>query len=319
MSQKFGRNFPAISRPGIGGGLKRPGDRDRVTFIAAVGLAVSLLVIVTLALSFGSVDAKEVGQPALPNVAQSGPAPVGSVTLLTPEKRVASGSDLSGVVFKEVFWPRNQVPDGAIQDRNELRGMYAKMELQPGLPMQRLMLTKEPALATLPLTPGNRAVAIPVDDTAGIEGHALPGTRVDVILTYHEEGNLTSKVLVQNARVLSYGGDMTPGYQRGAAERLGKRTSPTITLDVSPKDALALQTARQLGRLSLVMRSADDEKSPAVIEQNQNDINGSGTGNRGSKTGKGTGCSRGRIKMEGKEFVVDCDGSISQLVNSADP
>ena len=318
MTSKFGKNFPVLSRPNMGGGIKRTGDREKMMFIAAAGLSLSLLVIFFVVLNFRPADATNPGQVRISN--EPTQSLLGTVTLLTPEKKVASGSSLSDVTFKEVYWPRNQVPENAILDPGELRGMYAKQDLIPGVPLQRLHITKEPALATLPVTPGNRAVAIPVDDTAGIECHALPGTRVDVILTYHEEGKLTSKVIVQNARVLSYGGDVTPIYARTTAgERLGRKPSSTITLDVSPKDALTLQTARQLGRLSLVMRSADDDKSPGVTEMDQNDIDGNARNSSARNTRKPRGCNPGRIKMDGKEYVVDCDGSISQLVNTAEP
>lgn len=289
--------------------------------IAVAGLFISLMVIFFVILNFRSADAKSTQQPMASSI-QTNQAALGTVNLLTPERKVSSGSALSEVVFKEVLWPRNQIPEGAIYDAAELRGMYAKMDLQPGVPIQRTQVTREPAYATLPLTPGNRAVAIPVDETAGIEGHALPGTRVDVILTYNEEGRLTSKVIVQNARVLSYGGDVTPISGRGAEARAiaGRRTSSTITLDVSAKDALALQTARQLGRLSLVMRAPDDVVSPSVVELNSTDIDGSKKDRAGRGVGSsGRGCSKGRIKSGGREYIVDCDGSIHQVLDQNEP
>jgi len=224
---------------------------------------------------------------------------------------------LSEVRFKEVFWPRSQVPNEAIRDISELQNLYAKVDLSPGVPIQRMHLSREGLLSSLALTPRNRAVSIEVDETAGLEGHALPGTKVDVVLTFQEEGQLISKVIVQNARVLSYGGDTSTAADRSelaGGEMRGRRTSRTITLDVSPKDALQITTARQLGRLSLIMRSADDDTGSPILEIDQADL----AQNKQVKRNPNS-CKSGRMKMGDREYVVDCDGSISQVMDPNEP
>lgn len=289
----------------------RGSQRERLVLFAVAGLTFSLIAISLVVLSFRpAADAKQ--DADLSSIAPT-QSLAGTITLYAPEKFVRAGTALSSVSFKEMYWPRHNVPEGAITDIAELRGQYAKVDLPPAAPLQRSQLTREPLVATLPLTPGNRAVAIAVDETSGIEGHALPGTRVDVILTYYEEGQLTSKVIVQNARVLSLGGDTSSGPER---DRLAsRRSNTTLTLDVSPKDALTIQTARQLGRISLVMRSSDDDKAPAVVDVKQTDIEGGRTNRSDAKRA----CTRGRIRMEGREYILECDGSLSEVVNPGEP
>lgn len=305
MSTKFGRYYPAL------GG--KTNERERLLFIAAAGLAFSLLVILFVFFSFRS---KNDDARATATNHNSIPAAIGTVTLLTPDRLVRAGTKLSDVQFKEVYWPRNQVPDGAVRDINEMKDWFAKVDLQAGSPIQRAQLSREPMQTTLPVSPGNRAVSFEVDATAGIEGHALPGTRVDVVLTFYENGNLTSKVIVQNARVLSYGGDFTPIDKR-AVTLAGPRTaSRTITLDVAPKDALSITTAKQLGRLSLIMRSAGDEKGPEVTEFGAERFNDPTQKRDRARSGS---CTKGTVRMGGKEYIVSCDGSINQLMNPNEP
>lgn len=305
MSTKFGRYYPAL------GG--KTNERERLLFIAAAGLAFSLLVVLFVVFSFSS---RPEGEKAATPAANSIPSAIGTVTLLTPERLVRAGSKLSDIQFKEVYWPRNQVPDGAVRDTNEMKDWFAKVDLQPGVPIQRNQLAREAMQTTLPVSPGNRAVAFEVDATAGIEGHALPGTKVDVVLTFYENGNLVSKVIVQNARVLSYGGDFTPADKRAIVAAGPRSTSRTITLDVSPKDALSLTTAKQLGRLSLIMRSSEDDKG---LEKTEWDADKFKDPSQARERNQRGGCMKGTVRMAGKEYIVSCDGSINQLMNPNEP
>jgi pilus assembly protein CpaB len=288
-------------------------DRERLLFIAALGLAFSLLVILIVVFNFRS-DAN--ARSAAPENVAAPVGNLGTVALLTPERTVRAGSKLSEIRFKEVLWPRSQVPDGAIRDISELHNLYAKTELSPGVPLQRMHLSREGLTTSLALTPRNRAVSIEVDETAGLEGHALPGTKVDVVLTFQENGQLVSKVIVQNARVLSYGGDTSTAADRSdlGVDSRSRRTSRTITLDVSPKDALQITTARQLGRLSLIMRSADDDIGSPVTEIDQADLAQNKPQGRARST-----CKSGRIKVGGEEFLLDCDGTMSRVLDPNEP
>src|SRR5690606_4671736 len=94
---------------------------------------------------------------------------VSTVSLLAPERPIRAGTRLSEVNFKQVYWPRNQVPEGAIRDLSEVQNFYAKSDLSPGLPLQRAHLTSEVDTSSLQLTPGQRAVAIDIDASSAVE------------------------------------------------------------------------------------------------------------------------------------------------------
>ncbi|MCB0317989.1 MAG: Flp pilus assembly protein CpaB [Bdellovibrionales bacterium] len=305
----MGTNFRKSSPSGI---VKSNKDRERLIFIATAGLAFSLVVIFIVVLTAkrdadAKQDQQQIEEAMLPEA-------IGTVTLYTVDRTIPAGTKLSNVEFRKIYWPRNEVPSGAVRDLVELKRYYAKREIKPSIPLTREDLSRDPVKYSLPLTPGNRAVTIEVDAISGLEGHALPGTRVDIVLTYNSDGNLTSKVIVQNARVLSYGGDQTPVGQRMA---ISQPMAPkrTITLDVSPQDALKIQTSRQLGRLSLLLRSPDDNTPYRNLEVDKSAIEG----NVRKPTKENKACRSGTMKMDGKEYILDCDGNISELLNPNEP
>lgn len=306
MTSKFGRHYPVLGRRS---------ERDRLLFVAAAGLAFSLLTILVVVFNFRK-DATAKQNQIVEVAPQQAPAALSNVTLLAPERFVPSGSPIGTIRLKEVLWPRNQVPEGAVQDEAEIRGMFAKVDIPANTPLQREFLTKEKDDFVLPVSPGNRAVSIEVDAVSGIEGHASPGTRVDVILTYYESGELTSKVIVENTRVLSLGGDTTPLSQRSDIRRRGRaQASRTITLEVTPEAALKIQTAKKLGSMSLIMRAQGDNRP-----MRETTVSGADLGNNSKKSRARKRCSRGTIRIDGQgEFLLNCDGSMVALPNSLDP
>ena len=285
--------------------------QERALLFLAVSIAFAIVLILVGLLNFKTTAAVQTEEVP---IVQPLAANVGTVTLYTPMDTVRAGMSLAEVQWKEVYWPRNQVPDGAIRDKAQFNKMYARIDIPAGTAVQTTHVTEAKMSFELPLTPGNRAVSIEVDDITGLEGHAGPGTRVDVVLTHHVEGKLTSQVIVQNARVISYGGDT-----RSVAEKRmlldkshSRRSSKTLTLDVAPQDALKITTARQLGRLSLMMRAPEDLSAAPSVEVNENLI--SDTSQLANQDGKQGVCNSGVIKMGGQEYVVGCDGKIVSQV-----
>ena len=301
MANKFGKNYPVVGKTN---------DRERLLFVAAAGLAFSLFIILIVVFQFKDpASAREEVSSLPPEI----PSDVGTITLLTPDRAVKAGTRLADVSFKEIYWPRNQVPDAAIRDIAEVRNMFAKIDLAAGVPLQRRHLTREQNNVSLPLTPGNRAVAIQINAETSVEEHAKPGTHVDVVLTYYEDGNLTSKVIVQNARVLSLGGETAAaGKAPSNASRLrAGRQSKTITLDVAPNDALKILTSKKLGDISLMMRN--DTGPMQVTEVPAQDIAG---GNKGRKNRV---CKKGTVRIQGENFILNCDGSMMRMMDSDEP
>jgi pilus assembly protein CpaB len=302
MASKFGKHYPVLARQN---------ERERLLFVAAAGLAFSLLIILFVVFNFKQ-NSASANVAVAPDAPQVPVPPMSTVTLLTPERPVRAGAAMSTIRLKEVYWPRNQVPEGAILDLSEAQNMTAKVNLTPGVPIQRDHLTSEYIEPILDVSPGNRAVTIAVDEVTSIESHARPGSRVDVALTYYHKQELTSKIIVQNARVISLGGQTSTSRAPGVATG----NSRTITLDVAPKDALEIQTAKKLGTLSLMMRHHEDARPVAEDEIDQNAISGDRPDSRGRQKSK---CKKGTVRINGNEFVMNCDGSLSRISDPYEP
>jgi pilus assembly protein CpaB len=104
------------------------------------------------------------------------------------------------------------------------------------------------------LSPGARAITIPV--ALGGAGAALlyPGDRVDIILTqkFNESSaplirRSVSETVAENLRVLVIDG--TDAKPAG-----GNPSARTVTLEVTPEQAEKINVAAELGKLSLTLR-----------------------------------------------------------------
>lgn len=292
--------------------ILRRNERDRLMLVGAAGLALALLVVILAILNYRT-DATAIEVAPIRADLSPVPAAIGTVTLLAPEAAVSAGTKLSNVALKEVYWPRNNVPAGAIRDIADVKNVYAKTNLPAGLPLTRENLSNQASQGSFALAKGHRAISIEGDSTSIVEGHVLPGSRVDVILTYVKAGVKTSKIIVENAKVLSLGG-RTQGLEdptRGVIVP----SSSTVTLDVVSRDALKIQTAKSMGRISLMMRSLDDGIGSEVTEYEEFEVSGTARNRHQGNLSK----SIGSVKFAGKEFMVTDDGGIKQIISADEP
>jgi pilus assembly protein CpaB len=106
------------------------------------------------------------------------------------------------------------------------------------------------------LTPGSRAIAIPVTTGGASTGLLYPGDRVDVLLTQNFKGEgmtiarrSVSETVVENLRVLAI--DALDAKMPAGGGNFGR----TVTLEVTPEQAEKINVATELGKLSLTLRS----------------------------------------------------------------
>ena len=105
------------------------------------------------------------------------------------------------------------------------------------------------------LSPGARAISIPVATGGASTGLLYPGDRVDVVLTQKftdSAAPLTrrsvSETVVENLRVL-----VIDAVDAKTAS--GSTFGRTVTLEVTPEQAEKVNVAAELGKLSLTLRS----------------------------------------------------------------
>lgn len=152
----------------------------------------------------------------------------------------------------EVEW-RNE---GQFTDQNAILGQVVATTIFPGEVLHKNRLTVPGEGSTLAsLIPENkRAVTIRVNDVIGVAGFLLPGNRVDVLNTIKYSATSANTVTVlKDIKVLAV--DQTART---------KENKPIIvravTLEVSPKDAEKLLTARSKGEIQLTLRNPHEEE-----------------------------------------------------------
>lgn len=141
----------------------------------------------------------------------------------------------------------------------EMVGAVVRSRVTPGEPLtsNRVTLPGERGYLAAILTPGMRAVPVPIDATRGVAGLVKPGDRVDLVLTHTVERTLNgvardrtvSETTLRDVRVLAID-------QRYDDRVNDVALGATATLEVTPKEVEAVQVMLALGSLSLSLRSA---------------------------------------------------------------
>ena len=204
---------------------------------------------------------------ALPQSAANAPpeeilvakVPLASGTLLRAEDLAwepVTASRIGDEIVRPTPAIRQAKPELDQQARGLAYGAALRIALNAGDPIRPSILVKpgDRDFLRIVLTPSQRAISIPVATGGSSTGLLTPGDRVDVILTqaFKDPGEplarrSVSETIVQDLRVLAIDAPdvKTQGY-------LG----PSVTLEVTPEKAEAINVAAELGKISLTLRPA---------------------------------------------------------------
>ena len=206
-----------------------------------------------------------VAKAVLPNAGHSktpimAQQPAAGVPVVVAKGDLKFGDRLDAGKVTILHVPANAVPTGAFTTVEQVLAADnggAPVALTQIAAKELLLPSKlsgpgaRPSVA-VEIADGFRAYTIKVSDVTGVGGHALPGDRVDVVLTRDltPDGatrNYISEVVIQNLRVL--------GVDLNADLVANKPATPsTATLEGSVQDAQKLAVAADLGKLSLALR-----------------------------------------------------------------
>lgn len=145
-------------------------------------------------------------------------------------------------------------PDSFGPDQADLlEGKVLLKDLQPGEPITRLSITDPtPPALTEQLLPGRRAITMPVDYVNSLSGRLAPDDRIDLFVTFAHEGQRITTLLVSAVRVIATDEPLALQAQEGLL--MTNRTVTSVTLDVSPQEAVKLVSAKLGGVLTAVLR-----------------------------------------------------------------
>jgi pilus assembly protein CpaB len=184
-----------------------------------------------------------------------------TIDTLVAAQPIPAGTMLTRDHVKVVQWPASSRLDGSLGDPRTVVDRGAIVAIAANEPVTESKLAALGAGAGLPPTipPGMRAISVRVNEVIGVAGFVVPGTRVDVLVTFESRtqsnADSVARVVVSNAQVLTAG---TRFDQEQA--RQDNRPIPTsvVTLLVSPEDAQRIALASAEGRITLTLRNPLD-------------------------------------------------------------
>lgn len=172
---------------------------------------------------------------------------------------IPEGGRIERVAVVVNEWPIATVPAGAFVVPDSVVGRVTRIPVFKGEPIVpgRLAPAGTGPGLEVKITPGKRAMALKINDVAGIAGLIQPNSRVDVLVTLNDEEfqKQRAKLFMSNMRVLSVGTQV----ERGAD---GKPIQATVAaLEVTPDESERLAVAMSQGTIQLVLRGYGDPDS----------------------------------------------------------
>jgi pilus assembly protein CpaB len=242
------------------------------------------LVVLGVALAAGGIAAylasghRQAPAPAPP------PPPLATVDILVAKNDLGRGQLIGDGDVGWQLWPQAAANSSFVRktDRpdaiRQFVGAIVRIPVAAGEPIRdpAVVFAKGSGFLAAVLTKGMRAVSMEVSAENGAGGFILPDDHVDVILTRRDKAaekiigveKIVSEAILRNVRVLAI--DQAVEEKAGQKVVVGK----TATLELNPDQAETLQMSRQLGTLSLALRSLADSQSGTAEGGDDNDKHG---------------------------------------------
>ena len=204
------------------------------------------------------------------------PAPVvqlPTVDVLIAKGDIGMGTAVSAQDFQWQAWPAATTGGSYVTKKDkpnaiqEFAGSITRGPFTAGEPIREAKLIKANGSGFMAaiLPSGMRAVSTEISPETGAGGFILPNDRVDVILSRragsdNKSKTPTSETILTNVRVLAI--DQAVEEQNGQRVVVGK----TATIELTPGQAETLAQSRQLGTLSLALRSLLDAGKTTEVD-----------------------------------------------------
>lgn len=189
--------------------------------------------------------------------------------VLVAQRALPTGTIITADALGFQQWPEELMQDAYFLDGeadvNQLLGTVVRHPITAGEPVTQgsLVSPGDRGFLAAALTPGMRAITVPVSAKTGVAGFVFPGDRVDMLLTQTVQGAegqalKATETVLRNLRVLATD-QMTE--QQTVEGKTVVRGFKTVTLEVTPKIAEKIAVAQTIGTLSLVLRSIADNEA----------------------------------------------------------
>lgn len=106
---------------------------------------------------------------------------------------------------------------------------------------------------------GHRAITVPVDEINSISGMLEPGDIIDLMITVNQKDKKITIPLLQSVQVMATG--QRASDQPQGEEHSERRQYATITLNTTFEQAKNVIAAREVGKLTALLRNPEDKKT----------------------------------------------------------
>ena len=206
---------------------------------------------------------------AAPNAEAAAVVEAKGPKVLVAQRALPAGTIITPDAIGYQLWPEELVQNAYFlegeADVSKLIGTVVRQTVTAGEPVTQGSLVRpgDRGFLAAALTPGMRAIAIPVNAKAGVAGFVFPGDRVDLVLTQTVSGAegkalKASETILRNLRILATDKATTTHTVNG---KTAVRGFSMITVEVTPQIAEKIAVAQTLGTLSLVLRPLADNQS----------------------------------------------------------
>jgi pilus assembly protein CpaB len=213
--------------------------------------------------------------------------PLDTVDVLVAKADIGTGQIITNQDIGWQVWPAAAAGSSFIRKSDkpnaidDFTGAIVRTPFISGEPIReaKVIRAKGSGFMAAILPHGMRAVSTEISAETGAGGFILPNDHVDVILTRRDKAAEkstgievhVSETILANVKVLAI--DQTVEEKNGQKVVVGK----TATLELAPQQAETLALSRQLGTLSLALRSLVDSKAgaPEQVAEDKNDKRGS--------------------------------------------
>jgi len=210
-----------------------------------------------------------------------GPGPL--MQILVANKRLPTGTELKAEDTRWQDWPESALFTGVIEKKDypddkqpEVYGTPVRRPIESGEPITaQAMIDSKGASSFLAasISPGMRAVSIPVSLDTSVGGFIQPGDHVDIMLAYSVSvpsdaqqlaqqmvNRYASQTVLSNVKILAV--DQAFKNDPDTASADGKTSIRNITVEVTKEGAETLALSKQMGDLSLSLRRIGEVDTP---------------------------------------------------------
>lgn len=180
-------------------------------------------------------------------------------------KALEAGELLKPGSLQLVEWLTSMPLAGGFTRIEDVAGRTVLYPLAKGEPVLDRQLARAGAGVglTASIPSGMRAISVRSDEVVGVAGFLLPGTHVDILLTYHTDKapEPRTATVLQDVVVLAAGQQIHPDPNNKPA------SVNVVTLLLKPEDAERVVLATSLGAIHFVLRNGVDREqtaSPAI-------------------------------------------------------